>query len=150
MHVLQGIHHEARGLLDGIDPVRVRRRLRLAVAVRQEEGRTRLAEERGPEVARSSHRVAEPARRLRQRHALDEQRPQRLCRKQMDTILARYMRLIHETVPDTGTHVFRGQSDAGWPLRSGASRRLKVKFQSWYPRLFNAANTNQEMERATA
>ena len=42
----------------------------------------------------------------------------------MDTILARYMRLIHETVPDTGTHVFRGQSDAGWPLRSGASRRL--------------------------
>ena len=42
----------------------------------------------------------------------------------MDTILARYMRLIHETVPDTGTHVFRGQRDAGWPLRSGASRRL--------------------------
>ena len=42
----------------------------------------------------------------------------------MDTILAKYMRLIHETVPDTGTHVFRGQSDAGWPLRSGASRRL--------------------------
>ena len=42
----------------------------------------------------------------------------------MGTILARYMRLIHETVPDTGTHVFRGQSDAGWPLRSGASRRL--------------------------
>ena len=42
----------------------------------------------------------------------------------MDTILARYMRLIHGTVPDTGTHVFRGQSDAGWPLRSGASRRL--------------------------
>ena len=42
----------------------------------------------------------------------------------MDTILAPYMRLIHETVPDTGTHVFRGQSDAGWLLRSGASRRL--------------------------
>ena len=42
----------------------------------------------------------------------------------MDTILARYMRLIHENVPDTGTHVFRGQSDARWPLRSGASRRL--------------------------
>ena len=42
----------------------------------------------------------------------------------MGTILARYMRLIHQTVPDTGTHVFRGQSDAGWPLRSGASRRL--------------------------
>ena len=41
----------------------------------------------------------------------------------MDT-LARYMRLIHETVPDTGTHVFRGQSDAEWPLQSGASRRL--------------------------
>ena len=39
-------------------------------------------------------------------------------------ILARYMRLIRETVPDTGTHVFRGQSNAGWPLRSGASRRL--------------------------
>ena len=42
----------------------------------------------------------------------------------MDTILARYMRLFHETVPDTGTHVFRGQSDALWPLRSGAGRRL--------------------------
>ena len=42
----------------------------------------------------------------------------------MDRILARYIRLIHGTVPDTGTHVFRGQSDAGWPLRSGASRRL--------------------------
>ena len=42
----------------------------------------------------------------------------------MGTILARYIRLIHETVPDTGTHVFRGQSDARWPLRSGASRRL--------------------------
>ena len=42
----------------------------------------------------------------------------------MDTILARYMRLFQETVPDTGTHVFRGQSDALWPLRSGASRRL--------------------------
>ena len=39
-------------------------------------------------------------------------------------ILARYMRLIRETVPDTGTHVFRGQSNAKWPLRSGASRRL--------------------------
>ena len=34
------------------------------------------------------------------------------------------MRLIRETVPDTGTHVFRGQSNAKWPLRSGASRRL--------------------------
>ena len=42
----------------------------------------------------------------------------------MDTILARYMRLIHEIVPDTSTHVFRGQSDARLPLRSGASRRL--------------------------
>ena len=42
----------------------------------------------------------------------------------MDTILARYMRLIHETVPDTSTRVFRGQRDARWPLRSGASRRL--------------------------
>ena len=42
----------------------------------------------------------------------------------MDTILARYMHLIHEIVPDTSTHVFRGQSDAQWPLRSGASRRL--------------------------
>ena len=27
---------------------------------------------------------------------------------------------------------------------------LKAKFQSWYPRLFNAANTNQEMEKAAA
>ncbi len=42
----------------------------------------------------------------------------------MDTILTRYMRLIHEIVPDTSTHVFRGQSDARWSLRSGASRRL--------------------------
>ena len=42
----------------------------------------------------------------------------------MDTILARYMRLIQEIVPDTSTHVFRGQSDARWSLRSGASRRL--------------------------
>ena len=45
----------------------------------------------------------------------------------MDTILARYMRLIHKIVPDTSTHVFRGQSDAGWPLQSGASRRLTAE-----------------------
>ena len=44
----------------------------------------------------------------------------------MDTILAKYMGAIHESVADTGTHVFRGQSDACWRLRSGASRRLMV------------------------
>ena len=42
----------------------------------------------------------------------------------METILGKYMHRIHETVADTGTHVFRGQRDACWPLRSGASRRL--------------------------
>ena len=42
----------------------------------------------------------------------------------MDTILDKYMSHIHEIVADTGTHVFRGQSDACWRLRSGASRRL--------------------------
>lgn len=42
----------------------------------------------------------------------------------MGTILKNYIRRIHEMVADTGTHVFRGQSDARWPLRSGASRRL--------------------------
>ena len=41
----------------------------------------------------------------------------------MDT-LTKYMDLIRKTVLDTGTLVFRGQSDAGWPLRSAASRRL--------------------------
>ena len=44
----------------------------------------------------------------------------------MDTMLGKYMGLILETVRDTGTHVFRGQSDADWSLRSGASRRLAV------------------------
>ena len=43
----------------------------------------------------------------------------------METTLGKHMRLIHETVADTGTQVFRGQRDAGWPLRSGASRRLR-------------------------
>ena len=40
------------------------------------------------------------------------------------------------------------------PLSDFRFRRLnhtpKAKFQSCYPRLFNAANTNQEMEKATA
>ena len=27
---------------------------------------------------------------------------------------------------------------------------LKIKFKSWYPGLFNAANTNQEIQQATA
>lgn len=42
----------------------------------------------------------------------------------MNTLLAKYMRLVHEKVEDTGTQVFRGQSDVDWGLRSGASRRL--------------------------
>lgn len=45
----------------------------------------------------------------------------------METILAKYMRRIHESAADTGAYVFRGQSDARWPLRSGASRRLAVE-----------------------
>ena len=44
----------------------------------------------------------------------------------MGQILEKYMRLIHEAVPDTGTHVFRGQRNAEWPLQSGASRRLAI------------------------
>ncbi|MDE0540252.1 MAG: tetratricopeptide repeat protein [Rhodospirillales bacterium] len=42
----------------------------------------------------------------------------------MVTVLGKYMGLILEEVADTGTHVFRGQRDARWPLRSGASRRI--------------------------
>ena len=40
------------------------------------------------------------------------------------------------------------------PLSDFRFRRLdhtlKAKFQSWYPRLFNAVNRNQEREKATA
>ena len=42
----------------------------------------------------------------------------------MHKVLSRYMRRIQNFAPDPATHVFRGQSDAKWPLHSGAARRL--------------------------
>ena len=39
-------------------------------------------------------------------------------------ILHKYIQRIQETGRYLDTHVFRGQSDARWRLRSGAMRRL--------------------------
>lgn len=39
-------------------------------------------------------------------------------------VLPKYLQRIQEIARDLDTHVFRGQSDARWPLRSGATRRL--------------------------
>ena len=41
-------------------------------------------------------------------------------------MLPKYIQLIQETALNLDTHVFRGQSDARWPLRSGATRRLNA------------------------
>ena len=39
-------------------------------------------------------------------------------------VLPKYVHLLQETALNLDTHVFRGQSDASWPLRSSATRRL--------------------------
>ena len=39
-------------------------------------------------------------------------------------VLSKYIQRIQETARNLDTHIFRGQSDARWPLRSGATRRL--------------------------
>ena len=41
-------------------------------------------------------------------------------------MLPKYIQRIQETARNLDTHVFRGQSDARWPLRSGAKRRLNA------------------------
>ena len=41
-------------------------------------------------------------------------------------MLPKYVKRIQETAPNLDTHIFRGQSDARWPLRSGATRRLNA------------------------
>ena len=42
-------------------------------------------------------------------------------------ILPKYIQRIQETARNLDTHVFRGQSDATWALRSGATRRLSAE-----------------------
>ena len=41
-------------------------------------------------------------------------------------MLPKYIQRIQETARSLDTHIFRGQSDARWPLRSGATRRLNA------------------------
>ena len=41
--------------------------------------------------------------------------------------LPKYIQRIQETEPNLDTHIFRGQSDAKWPLRSGALRRMNTE-----------------------
>ena len=41
-------------------------------------------------------------------------------------VLSKYIQRIQETARNLDTHIFRGQSDARWPLRSGATRRLNA------------------------
>ena len=41
-------------------------------------------------------------------------------------MLPKYVKRIQETAPNLDTHIFRGQSDARWPLRSGATQRLNA------------------------
>ena len=42
-------------------------------------------------------------------------------------VLPKYIQRIQEITRNLDTHVFRGQSNARWPLRSGATRRLKAQ-----------------------
>ena len=42
----------------------------------------------------------------------------------MPQVLSKYRQRIRQISPNLDTHVFRGQSDARWTLRSGATRRL--------------------------
>ena len=42
----------------------------------------------------------------------------------MPQVLSKYIRRIRQISRNLDTHVFRGQSDARWALRSGATRRL--------------------------
>ena len=44
----------------------------------------------------------------------------------MAQILPKYIQRLQETAPSLDTLVFRGQSDASWSLRSGATRRLNA------------------------
>ena len=43
----------------------------------------------------------------------------------MPQVLSKYIQRIREVSRNLDTQVFRGQSDARWPLRSGATRRLR-------------------------
>ena len=42
-------------------------------------------------------------------------------------VLPKYIQRIQRTARSLDTYVFRGQSDATWPLRSGAARRLNAE-----------------------
>ena len=41
-------------------------------------------------------------------------------------MLPKYVKRIQDTARNLDTHIFRGQSDARWPLRPGATRRLNA------------------------
>ena len=42
-------------------------------------------------------------------------------------VLPKYIQRIQQTARSLDTFAFRGQSDATWPLRSGAARRLNAE-----------------------
>ena len=60
----------------------------------------------------------------------------------MPRVLTKYIQRMQESVQDLDTHVFRGQSDAELPLRSGATRRLDPDEIADYGPQFNSEYIN--------